>query len=444
MFGDEEKLKENAVMHLFDVYVQINKLAEEGEGKGEAIHEEARAYFKGMEDGDQECLAMWEKFRVLSIEKYIKTYERLNIKFDVYSGESQVTKENMAKTMELLNKSEYVSTTENGAKLIDLSQWKLEKAVVERKDGTPLYITRDIAEAKQRWDKYGSKGFDKMIYVVANQQDLHLAQFFKVLELLEYPWAKPSEGKLLHINYGLVKGMSTRKGTAVFLDHILDEAKTTMWDLMKENEIKYNAIENPEKTADLVGMTAVKIQDMSAKRVNDYQFDWKRMTSWEGDTGPYLQYQHVRLCSVERKVAADGITLKKGDLDLSTLKPELLSEPKAREIVVLLANWPDIVKAAIKDHQPSTIVTYAFKLCHAISSAWEVLIVKGSAEDLALARLWLYRCSRDVLNAALRLLTVEREYYREKFVFCPAICTDAILFDLCFLFFPVLSALERM
>ncbi|KAJ1027612.1 hypothetical protein NDA18_003612 [Ustilago nuda] len=409
MFGDEQKLQEDAVNTLFDVYVRINQLASvEEDGQGEAIHDEARQFFKKMEDGDPESLALWQKFRDLSIKKYIEVYDRLNIQFDVYSGESQVQKENLAKSIEQLKKADFVSREENGALLADLTKYKLEKCVIERKDGTPLYITRDIAEAAQRYDtSFGGKGFDKMIYVVASQQDLHLAQFFKVLELMGYPWAQKDSSRIQHINFGMILGMSTRRGTVVFLDNILDETRDKMHEVMKANEAKYAQVEDPERTADIVGMTAVKIQDMSGKRINNYNFDWSRMLSFEGDTGPYLQYNHVRLCSVERKAKeSDGLELPTVDLDLSTINLDLITEPKARELIMLIAQWPDTIKAAMKDHQPSTIVTYAFRITHLISSCWEFLLVKGQERDLALTRLFVFRCCKDVLGSALRLLTI--------------------------------------
>lgn len=407
MFGDEQKLQDDAVNTLFEVYVKINQLAAE-EGKGEAIHDEARKYFKGMEDGDPEAIAIWKKMRDLSIKKYIDVYDRLNIQFDVYAGESQVRKDSIESALSRLREADWVTREENGALLADLSKYKLEKTVIERKDGTPLYITRDIAGAAERFDEsFDGVGFDKMIYVVASQQDLHLAQFFKVLELLGYPWAQKETNRLLHINFGMILGMSTRKGTVVFLDTILDETRDKMHEVMKANAVKYAQVEDPEYTADIVGMTAVKIQDMSSKRINNYTFDWARMLSFEGDTGPYLQYNHVRLCSVERKAKeSDGLELPTEDLDLDSVNLDLIVEPKARDLVHLLASWPDVVRAAMKDHQPSTIVTFTFKLTHLISSCWEFLLVKGQEKDLALARLFVFRCCKDVLGSALRLLTI--------------------------------------
>lgn len=404
--GDEQKLLEDPVKHLYDVYVSINAAANDDP----SVHDLAREHFKRMEEGDAEALALWKKFRDLSIKKYEETYARLNIRFDVYSGESQVKREYLERAISQLRDADFVERADNGALLVDLRKYKMEKAVIERKDGTPLYITRDIGAAHQRWDAFEQsrgKGFDKMIYVIASQQDLHCQQFFKVLELMGYSWANPSEGRLQHINFGMVLGMSTRKGTAVFLDHILDETKDNMHEVMKTNDAKYAQVEDPERTADIVGQSAVKIQDMSGKRINNYQFDWSRMLSFEGDTGPFLQYNHVRLCSVERKNAAEGLVLPEQIDPLKDLDLSLLSEPKARELIMHLAAWPDVVRQAIKDQQPSTIVSYAFRVTRTVSQAWEVLLVKGQEKDLALVRLFLYRCSRDVLSAAMRLLTLE-------------------------------------
>lgn len=405
--GDESKLLSDPVTHLYEVYVAVNKAAEEDP----TLHDKAREYFKKMEDGDESALALWRKFRDLSIKKYEETYARLNIRFDHYSGESQVSKESIQSAMTILRNADFVERAENGALLVDLRKYKLEKAVIERKDGTPLYITRDIGEAKQRWDRFvdkRGKGFDKMIYVVASQQDLHLGQFFKVLDLMGYQWANAKDGRLQHINFGMVQGMSSRKGTAVFLEHILDETKDRMHDVMKQNDVKYAQVEDPERTADIVGQSAVKIQDMQGKRGNNYDFVWSRMLTFEGDTGPFLQYNHVRLCSVERKNAAEGVVLPPAsELDPLSIKTDLISEPKARDLVCLLASWPDVVKQATRDQQPSTIVSFAFRLTRSVSSAWEVLLVKGQEQDLAHARLWLFRCTRDVLRAALELLTLE-------------------------------------
>jgi arginyl-tRNA synthetase len=262
-------------------------------------------------------------------------------------------------------------------------------------DGTSIYLTRDIGGAIERYEKYQ---FDKMIYVIAVQQDLHVAQFFKILKLMEFPWAD----RLEHVNYGMVQGMSTRKGTAVFLDEIIREASNVMHEQMRKNEAKYAAIEDPELVSREVGITGIKIQDMAAKRINNYTFNWERMLSFEGDTGPYLQYAHVRLSSMERKNPNLLPLPPRAQIDTS-----LLNEPQARDIVFLIGSYPDVVLTAYKTREPSGIVTFAMRLSHAIASAWEFVGVKGEADqEKARARLWLYISARDVLAASLRLLSI--------------------------------------
>ncbi|KAF5340334.1 hypothetical protein D9611_007945 [Ephemerocybe angulata] len=399
-YGNQEKLEADAIKHLFEIYVQVNKDAE----TDPTVKETAAAWFKRMEDGDEAALANWRVWRDLSIKKYVQEYERLNVQFDLYTGESEVSKKSMDDALERLEKIDLVEES-NGAKLLNLEQWKLGKAVVRKKDGTSIYLTRDIGGAVERYEKYK---FDKMIYVVASQQDLHLAQFFKVLELMGYEWAQPKNASLVHVNYGLVQGMSTRKGTVVFLNQIIEEAANVMHEQMKTNEEKYNAVENPVETAREIGITGVKIQDMAAKRINNYTFNWDRMLSFEGDTGPYLQYAHVRLASLDRK-NPHLLPLPAP----SALALDLLAAPhtsqQARDIAFLLGTYPDVVKTALKTHEPSGVVTFAFRLAHAISSAWDAVVVKSLGEDereKAQARLFLYGCARDVLGSALRLLTI--------------------------------------
>ena len=355
-----------------------------------------------MEDGDPDALKNWRVWRELSIKKYTEEYNRLNVEFDVYTGESEVSKEMIDKAIDKLEEMNLLEES-NGARLVNLEKWKLGKAVVRKKDGTSIYLSRDIGGAIQRYEKYH---FDKMIYVVSSQQDLHLAQFFKVLELMGFDWAQPKEGRLVHVNYGLVQGMSTRKGTVVFLNQIINEAANVMHEQMKSNAEKYAAVEDPEYTAQEIGITGVKIQDMAAKRINNYTFNWERMLSFEGDTGPYLQYAHVRLASLERK-NPDLLPLPApSQLNLAALATPHTS-PQAREIAFLLGSYPDVVKTAMKTHEPSGVVTYGFRLAHAISSAWDAVPVKGVEDkEVARARLFLYGCARDVLGSALRLLTV--------------------------------------
>ena len=271
-YGSNEELSKDAIKHLYDVYVKVSKDADTDPN----VKAEAARMFRRMEDGDESVLANWREWRKLSIAKYAEEYDRLNVSFDRYIGESEVGKEWMDRAIDRLDQLGLISNA-NGAKLVDLEKWKLGKAVLRKAgmsrvqilvrdfltprllDGTSIYLTRDIAGAIERWERYK---FDKMIYVVASQQDLHLAQFFQILKLMEFPWAD----RLEHVNYGMVLGMSTRKGTAVFLDQIIKEAASVMHEQMKRNEEKYNSIEDPEYVSQEVGITGIKIQDMAAKR----------------------------------------------------------------------------------------------------------------------------------------------------------------------------------
>lgn len=389
-YGSEEALEADPINHLFEVYVKVNAVITE-EGENSPTNEEARQYFKKMEGGDEDALKIWSRFRELSIKKYIDTYARLNIHYDVYSGESQVSMESMQEAISVFEKKGLVHE-DRGAKLIDLTRFnkKLGKCLVQKSDGTSLYLTRDVGEAKRRHDKYK---FDKMVYVIACQQDLHTAQFFEILKQMDYPWAKNLE----HINYGMVEGMSTRKGTVVFLDNILEETKEKMHDVMKKNENKYAQIENPERVADLVGISAVMIQDMQSKRINNYEFKWERMLLFEGDTGPYLQYAHLRLRSVQRKAGID-------ESKLFTANYGLLTEECAQLLIRTLAMYPDIVRKAYGNSEPSTVVTYLFNLTHIVSQCYDILWVAGQEAELAEARLALYSSARQVLYNGMTLL----------------------------------------
>ncbi|KAL4920084.1 hypothetical protein BDW62DRAFT_177595 [Aspergillus aurantiobrunneus] len=421
-FGDEEKLLQDPINHLFDVYVKVNGIVSEQEApikelkeqiktkkeKSEDVSEleqelakltdasedeKARRYFKSMEDGDPDALALWRRFRDLSIQKYRETYARLNIDFDVYSGESQIKQESMAAANETLEKSG-VSEKSDGAVIVDFVKHgakKLGKAIIVRKDGTPLYLTRDIGAIVERDEAYH---FDKMIYVVASQQDLHLAQLFKITELMGY---KDLASRCQHINFGMVRGMSTRKGTVKFLDDILRDVADKMHEVMKKNTEKYAQIENPVETADILGITSVMVQDMSGKRINGYDFNLDAMTSFEGDTGPYLQYAHARLCSIVRKAELNVEELPSANLDL-------LTETHATDLVRLLSSWPDVVGQTTKTLEPTTILTYLFRMTHILSSGYDTLKVVGSEPEVKKARLALYESARQVLHNGMRIL----------------------------------------
>lgn len=421
-FGSQEELAQNSIKHLFDVYVKISKIKAEEDVpidelkkqirekklKGEdttdlekelqplvekSEDEKARQYFKKMEDGDPDALALWKQFRDMSIEKYKKTYARLNIEFDIYSGESQVSGDKIGEVLANLRMKKLAEDSD-GAIMIDFTKHgakKLNKAIIQRKDGTPLYLTRDLAHILEREDKYH---FDKMIYVIADQQNEHVAQLFKATELSGH---KEISDKCQHISFGMVKGMSTRRGTVKFLDDVIQHVKDTMLDVMKKNDKKYEQLDDPEGTADILAITAIMVQDLTGKVRNGYEFNFERMTSFEGDTGPYLQYAHARLCSIERKAELDLSALPTADLTL-------LKESHAVDLARSLAQYPDVVANTLKTQEPSTILTYLFKMSHALSSSYDILQVVGSEPELKQARLALYEAARQVLWNGMTLL----------------------------------------
>ncbi|ELQ34998.1 arginyl-tRNA synthetase [Pyricularia oryzae Y34] len=411
-YGDEEALKKDPINHLFQLYVKINsEMSEEKEQieskkkagedvtqlEQKSLDEQARAYFKKMVDGDEAAVAQWRRFRDLSIERYKKTYARLNIWFDEYSGESQVTEESMAKSAKTIA-DKGISKEDQGAVIIDFSEHvpgkegkRLERPIIRKRDGTALYLTRDISELLGRHERYN---FDKMIYVVASQQDLHLKQLFKIVELMGH---KEIADKCQHINFGMVLGMSTRKGTVKFLDDILRDVGDKMHEVMRKNDDKYSQVENPEAVADILGISSVMVQDMTGKRINNYTFDMDAMTSFEGDTGPYLQYAHARVCSIARKA---GLTPE----ELATADLSLLQEPHARQLVRMLSQWPDTVQNTYKTLEPTTVLTYLFRMSHALSQSYDHLRIVGSEKELMKARMALYDATRIVLRNGMILL----------------------------------------
>lgn len=416
-FGSEELFKADPLKHLLDVYAKINALfkpeqdaSQQARNNGldtmeiesRGLFAERNAFFKRMEDGEPEALALWKRFRDVSIERYISTYSRLNIAFDEYSGESTVKPETVQKVENIL-KERGIYEEDNGSWIIDFKKHgapSLDIAVVRNRTGTTTYLLRDIAAALERVEKYQ---FDKMIYVVAAEQDMYFQRVFKTIELMGYADIAAS---LTHVNFGKVQGMSSRLGTVKLLGDILDECGTAMHEVMRTNEKKYVQVEDPYAVADVVGITAVMVQDMSGKRVNNYPFDITRMTSFEGDTGPYLQYSHARLCSIMRRAQMTSEAIAQADFSL-------LKEPHAIDLLRIMAQYPDVTIHALKTLEPATILTYLFRLTHQISSGYDVLKVIGAAEgpDVTLARSALYEGARQVLENGMRLLgftTVER------------------------------------
>ena len=393
-YGSMEELEKDPIRHLYEVYVKINTDAKDEP----EINDQARAYFKNMEDGNTEALALWKKFRDLSIVRYKETYDRLNIAFDVYSGESQYSLGQMRDVLHELTALGLL-VPDQGALIVDLKEFKLGAAIVQKSDGSLIYLARDIAAAIDRKKVYD---FDDMYYVVALQQQHHFQQLFTILELMGKSWAKECH----YIGFGMIKtkdgNMSTRKGTVVFLQDILDNTQEEMHTVMKSNESKYAQIEDPVAISDIVGMSAIMVEDMCSRRFKDYTFDWNRILSFEGDTGPYLQYAHSRMSSIERlsKLVVSPETLE--DIDFSTL-----TEPHARAVVDWIAAYPDYVREAAKTSEAMTLVMFCLRLSRAVSSAIDVLWVHGREKEVAYPRLALYVAARITLGNAMRILGLQ-------------------------------------
>ena len=403
-YGSSEELQKQPIKHLFDIYVQINEDADISSAKKDKktkykqvdtttqgdniIQNQARSYFLKMEQGDPDALDLWNKFRNLSIIEYQKIYNRLGVTFDVYSGESQQN-ESMKRALQLIKDKGLITIGDNGEQLIDLTQWNLGKVLLTKKDGGTLYITRDIGAAISRYEQYK---FDKMIYVVASAQDLHFKQLFKILELIGCEWTHTCQ----HVNFGLVNGMSTRNGTVVFLEDILNQAQHIMLHKMNTDSNKLDHIVHPEIVADHIGLSSIIIGDLSAKRIKNYEFSWDRVTSFEGYTGPYLQYNHARLCNILDMNT--HVTLS-DDIDYT-----LLHESEAINLVCHLSQFNDVISQCVQTLEPNTLVTYLFELSNFISLSHQKLWVKNQPIHIAQARLLLFFCAKSVLSTGLRIL----------------------------------------
>lgn len=387
-FGSEEQLKANPLQHLFDVYVQVNKAAEDDEN----VKNNAQEFFRRLENGNSQALSLWRHFREISIEEYARIYKRLGVHFGQYSGESLYR----GKSQEVLNQLEaqgLLKKTERGTGVVDLSPTSNMSfyVTVVRSDGTSLYITRDIAAAIDRMNAWN---FDEMIYVTDKGQQTHFQQLFQVLKVMGYQWAERCQ----HVPFGLVEGMKTRRGDVVFLEDVLEEARSRMLQNMSLSTTTKD-LEDPEDTAEKVGISALIIQDFKGPLLSDYKFDWDRVLQSQGDTGVFLQYTHARLCSLERLCGAGGG-------DEKSLRAACLQDPPATAILQHLLRYDEVLFQSSKDLQPKHLVNFLLTLCHLAAVAHKTLPVKGSSSEVAQARLQLFKGTCGVLANGMRLLGI--------------------------------------
>ncbi|XP_028636726.1 probable arginine--tRNA ligase, mitochondrial [Grammomys surdaster] len=386
LFGYEEKLQANPLQHLFDVYVQVNKEAMDDKNVTKSAHE----FFHRLELGDTQALSLWQRFRDLSIEEYTQIYKRLGIYFDEYSGES-FYREKSQDVLKMLDSKGLLQKTAKGNVVVDLSGTGDLSSVctVMRSDGTSLYATRDLAAAIHRMDKYN---FDTMIYVADKGQKRHFQQVFQMLKIMGYDWAERCQ----YVPFGVVKGMKTRRGDVTFLEDVLNEVQSRM--LQNMASIKTTKkVENPQETAERVGLAALIIQDFRGLLLSDYQFSWDRVFQSRGDTGVFLQYTHARLCSLEETFGCGYLN----DFNVACLQ-----EPQSVSILQHLLRFDEVLYTSSQDLQPKHIVSYLLTLSHLAAVAHKTLQVKDSPHDVAAARLHLFKAVRSVLANGMKLLGI--------------------------------------
>ncbi|XP_063954541.1 probable arginine--tRNA ligase, mitochondrial [Lytechinus pictus] len=386
-FGNEEKLRMNPIQHLYEVYVATNKAAQ----NDPTIWERAKDLFRRMEQGDSDALAMRHRFQNLSIADYKRTYQRLGVHFDEYCSESQYSSEaqNLINT---LRDGNLLTTSKRGTGDINLSDVcpRFPIATLAKSDGSSLYLTRDIAAVLDRRKRHT---FDDMYYVVDKGQEGHFEQLKGVLRKMDQDCFQ----RIHHIKFGKVLGMQSRKGTAVFLTDILDEARDRMLHNMTQTSTTKEQ-EDPERVAEILGVSAIILQDLKGSVITDYKFEWDRVLTSQGDTGVFLQYSHARLCSIEEMNSIPESS-SHDDIDWN-----LLCEPEAVQLAWFISHYDVAVRRAALEREPKAVAQYLLQLGHLISRANNKLKVKGSPADVQRARLGLFRSARITLANGMKLL----------------------------------------
>ena len=382
-WGDKETVEKNPIKELLALYVKFHEVAKEQP----ELEEEARAWFVKLENGDEEAKELWTWFRNESLKEFDKVYKLMDIEFDSFAGESFYTDKMDAVIQELEEK--HLLKESRGAKIVDLEEYGMPPALIQKNDGSTLYMTRDLAAAIYRKKTYD---FDKCIYVVASQQNLHFQQWFKVIELMGYDWYD----KLEHVNFGMVSleggTLSTRNGRVVFLEDVLDQA------IQKTREIiesKNPDIENLDQTVKDVGVGAVIFQELSNSRIKDYVFSWDKTLSFDGETGPYVQYTHARCCSVLRK-AGEEVT--------ADINYDLLSDEDSSEVLKLIGDFNKNILVALRKSEPHIITRFVLDLAQAFNKFYHDNPILVDDAELRKARLALVEATRQTIKNALALL----------------------------------------
>lgn len=384
LWGDKTAVEADPISELLKLYVRINAEAEE---KPE-LDEEARQWFKKLEDGDQEALELWQWFRDESLVEFNRIYEKLDVHFDSFNGEAFYN-DKMDEAIQILEEKGLLQESK-GAQIVDLESYNLPPALIRKTDGATLYITRDIATAMYRKRTYD---FVKSIYVVGQEQINHFKQLKAVLKEMGFDWSDD----MTHVTFGLVtkdkKKLSTRKGNIILLEPTLDEA---ILRALSQIEAKNPNLENKEEVAHAVGVGAVKFFDLKTDRDNGYDFDLEAMISFEGETGPYVQYAYARIQSI----------LRKANFVPSTENNYKLADAESWEIIKHIQNFSTVVERAGDTFDPSLIAKYAINLAQAFNKYYAHTRILDESPERD-SRLALAYATGVVLKEALRLLGVK-------------------------------------
>ena len=393
-WGNREEIEKGGVDALVALYVKINNAISGNEEQGipadPALADESRAEFRKLEEGNEENLALWRWFVDVSLAEYQKTYKQLNIEFDSYKGESFYTDKMPAQVQKLRDMG--LLKIDDGASIVDLDEYGMPPCLILKRDGSTLYPTRDIAAAVYRKNEYD---FDKIIYVTSAGQSLHFAQWFKVVELMGYDWYD----KLVHVPYGTVSingaKLATRTGNVILLRDLFAESIAKVESIMKE---KNPNLENGDKIAEAVGVGAIVFYYLSNNRIRDINFMIEDALSFEGNTGPYVQYTYARTCSVLSKSADYN---KNADLTVTA----------DEEVALLktLSRFEEVVREAIAVYEPSVITRYILDVAGAYNRFYHNCSILGAEnDDVRNTRLAITEATKTVLGNAFELICLEK------------------------------------
>ncbi len=411
LWGRDLDLTENPVEKLVKLYVRFHQEAEDNP----ELDDLARKAFRNLETGEADETALWERFKELSLQEFMRVYRRLGVEFDLISGEAFFN-DKMEAVIERFEKAGLVSQSQ-GATIIDLQDDQLPPLLLKKADGATLYATRDLANALWRWENYR---FEECLYVVATQQADHFKQVFKAIAMLEEAEGLRAEdrvaSRLKHVDFGWVtfiepagdggekakKKMSTRAGNVIWLEDVITKAVALAREKILEKNPELEAL---DRTAEMIGIGAVMFAQMSLRRHKDVNFDWDEVLNFEGETGPYLQYTHARLCSLLRNYGGEPSP---------SFDPTLLDREEEQRVVELLADFPSAIEDAARNYDPVYIAQHLLRLGAAFNKFYQRKTEDGRiekiiSEDTALteARIALVKSVQIVINEGLRLLGIQ-------------------------------------